>query len=220
MHEWGFWRWSVFLWTASANQAYLLRSSRMGSSLVTSSNLRFLPNSLWWNRVFPHLGKFCSKAYWLLQSFTAQFLVQGQGSLLFPGLVNFGRALDYDMCLNLPATFSQSGNGNVAEPCMVIVNCPIKGKDLICPGEEFRYPCAGPGCSGLPLPWATILAVLDGPSWWPRGRRSSRCLAFWHSPQLPSQAATWQIQPEEFRDINFFIGHECIILNLLYMQTY
>ena len=34
---------------------------------------------------------------------------------LFPGLVNFVPAAAYHFCLNLPATFSQPGNGLIVE---------------------------------------------------------------------------------------------------------
>ena len=36
----------------------------------------------------------------------------------FPGLVNFVPALAYHLCLNLPAAFSQPGNGLIVKPCI------------------------------------------------------------------------------------------------------
>ena len=42
----------------------------------------------------------------------------------FPGLVNFFPAVAYHFCLNLPAAFSQHGNGLILRPC--IVNSPKK----------------------------------------------------------------------------------------------
>ena len=43
--------------------------------------------------------------------------VQWWAEALFPGLVNFVPAVAYQFCLNMPATFSQPGNGNLAQPC-------------------------------------------------------------------------------------------------------
>ena len=43
--------------------------------------------------------------------------VQWWAEALFPGLVNFVPAVAYQFCLNMPATFSQPGNGNLAHPC-------------------------------------------------------------------------------------------------------
>ena len=43
--------------------------------------------------------------------------VQWWAEALFPGLVNFVPAVAYQFCLNMPATFSQPGNGNSAHPC-------------------------------------------------------------------------------------------------------
>ena len=38
----------------------------------------------------------------------------------FPGLVNFVPAVAYHFCLNLPAAFSQPGNGLIAQPCKFV----------------------------------------------------------------------------------------------------
>ena len=35
----------------------------------------------------------------------------------FPGMVNFVPAVAYLFCLNLPAAFSQPGNGIIVKPC-------------------------------------------------------------------------------------------------------
>ena len=42
--------------------------------------------------------------------------VQGSAKRPFPGLVNFVPAVAYHFCLNLPAAFSQPGNGLLADP--------------------------------------------------------------------------------------------------------
>ena len=43
--------------------------------------------------------------------------VQGTSKRPFPGLVNFVPAVAYHFCLNLPAAFSQPGNGLLEVPC-------------------------------------------------------------------------------------------------------
>ena len=43
--------------------------------------------------------------------------IQGWAKVLFQGLVNFVPAVAYQFCLNLPAAFTQPGNGNLAHPC-------------------------------------------------------------------------------------------------------
>ena len=45
--------------------------------------------------------------------------VQGIFIWPFPGLVNFVPAVAYHFCLNLPAAFSQPGNGHTEIPCTV-----------------------------------------------------------------------------------------------------
>ena len=43
--------------------------------------------------------------------------IQDLAKLPFPGLQNFVTALAYHFCLNLPAAFSQPGNGLIEIPC-------------------------------------------------------------------------------------------------------
>ena len=44
--------------------------------------------------------------------------LQGWAKVSFPGLLNFVPAVAYHFCLNLPAAFSQPGNGNLLHPCI------------------------------------------------------------------------------------------------------
>ena len=45
-------------------------------------------------------------------------VVQGSAKFKFPVLENVVIGVVYHLCLNLPAAFSQTGNGNLAKPCM------------------------------------------------------------------------------------------------------
>ena len=47
-------------------------------------------------------------------------LVRGISKRPFPGLVNFVSAVAYLFCLNMPAAFSQPGNGLIEIPCRLI----------------------------------------------------------------------------------------------------
>ena len=48
--------------------------------------------------------------------------VQGISKRPFPGLVNFVPAVAYHFYLNLPAAFSQPGNGLIEIPCMLFIS--------------------------------------------------------------------------------------------------
>ena len=43
-----------------------------------------------------------------------------------PDFMNFVPALAYHFCLNLPATFLPTGNGNLAEPCIMVTGKTIE----------------------------------------------------------------------------------------------
>ena len=57
---------------------------------------------------------------WVLLNYNLQTIfsgpVQEWVKFPFPGLVNFVPAVAYHFCLNLPKTFSQPGNGILAQP--------------------------------------------------------------------------------------------------------
>ena len=63
--------------------------------------------------------------------------IQGISIRPFPGLVNFVLAVAYLFCLNMPAAFSQPGNGLIEIPCIcglceyAIWDC--RWKQLFCP---------------------------------------------------------------------------------------
>ena len=60
--------------------------------------------------------------------------IQGLAKLPFQGSQNFVPAVAYQFCLNLPAAFSQPGNGNLAKPSVK--------------PQPVRMPCLAPA---LPL---------------------------------------------------------------------